>query len=114
MALNEAANLLSSEQVSMQTKLALLKMLPEIIREAGKPMEAIDSIKIVQVEGLGGGSGAGGAALTGDGNLADAAMSAALRYRAQAPMIDNLLRELGLSGQSVGLVLPGSKPADID
>jgi hypothetical protein len=31
-----------------------------------------------------------------DGNLADAAMTAALRYRTQAPMIDNPLRELGL------------------
>lgn len=101
-ALNEAANLLSSDQVSMQTKIALLKALPDIIRESAKPMEAIDSIKIVQVEGLGGGSGGGGAGGS-DGNLADAAMTAALRYRTQAPMIDNLLRELGLDGKAVGL-----------
>ena len=54
-AINEAANLLSSEQISLQTKLALLKVLPELVREAAKPMEAIDSIKIVQVDGLTGG-----------------------------------------------------------
>ncbi|PZN93840.1 MAG: flotillin [Alphaproteobacteria bacterium] len=101
-ALNEAANLLSSDQVSMQTKIALLKALPDIIRESAKPMEAIDSIKIVQVEGLGGGAG-GGVGGSSDGNLADAAMTAALRYRTQAPMIDNLLRELGLDGKAVGL-----------
>jgi uncharacterized membrane protein YqiK len=104
-ALNEAANILSNDQVSMQTKIALLKALPDIIRESAKPIEAIDSIKIVQVEGLGGGNGNGG---TGggsgsDGNLADAAMTAALRYRTQAPMIDNLLRELGLDGGQLGL-----------
>ena len=56
-AINEAANLLSSDQISLQTKLALLKVLPEVVREAAKPMEAIDSIKIVQVEGLTGGGG---------------------------------------------------------
>ena len=33
-AINEAANLLSNDQVSMQTKLALMKVLPDIIREA--------------------------------------------------------------------------------
>ncbi|WP_156255085.1 flotillin family protein [Sandarakinorhabdus oryzae] len=110
-AINEAANLLSNDQVSMQTKLALMKVLPDIIREAAKPMEAIDSIRIVQVEGLnGGGSGSGEGGGAGDGNLADSAMKAALRYRAQAPIVDNLLRELGLDGASVGLP-PMSVPA---
>ena len=57
-AVNEAANILSMEQISLQTKLALLKVLPEVIRESAKPIEAIDSIKIVQVDGLtNGGSG---------------------------------------------------------
>jgi uncharacterized membrane protein YqiK len=107
-AVNEAANILSSDQVSLQTKLALLKVLPEVIREASKPLEAIDSIKIVQVDGLTGRGGAsGGAANDGDGerNLANSAVSAALRYRAQAPVIDGLMRELGFDGSSLdGLV----------
>jgi uncharacterized membrane protein YqiK len=107
-AINEAANILSSDQVSMQTKIALLQALPAIIRESAKPMEAIDSIKIVQVEGLGSSSGGAGAG-SGDGNLADAAMNAALRYRTQAPMIDNLLRELGLDGSALGLQPGGTK-----
>jgi uncharacterized membrane protein YqiK len=88
-AINEAANILSMDQISLQTKLALLKVLPEVIRESAKPMEAIDSIKIVQVDGLtnggraandAGGSGSGG----GSGNLASDAVAAALAYRAQA------------------------------
>lgn len=103
-AVNEAANLLSSGQISLQTKLALLKVLPEVIREAAKPMEAIDSIKIVQVDGLTTSGGAAGGAATGgagDGNLADAAVAAALRYRAQAPMLDGLMKELGFDGGSL-------------
>ena len=102
-AINEAANLLSSDQISLQTKLALLKVLPEVIREAAKPMEAIDSIKIVQVDGLTGGGRGGGAAndLDGERNLAGSAVAAALRYRAQAPIVDGLMKELGFDGSSL-------------
>ena len=109
-AVNEAANILSSDQISLQTKLALLNVLPEVVRESAKPMEAIDSIKIVQVDGItqngGGGSGTSAAANSGgNGNLASDAVSAALAYRAQAPVIDGLMKELGLSGGSLdGLV----------
>lgn len=103
-AVNEAANLLSSDQISLQTKLALLKVLPEVIREAAKPMEAIDSIKIVQVDGLTG-RGGGGDGDDGDGNLANSAVAAALRYRAQAPIVDGLMKELGFDGSTLdGLV----------
>src|SRR6187551_317290 len=88
-AVNEAANLLSNDQISLQTKLALLKVLPELIRESARPLEAIDSIKIVQVDGLtgGGSSGAFGDEAVAGGNLASSAVAAALRYRAQAPIV---------------------------
>lgn len=111
-AINEAANLLGSDQISLQTKLALLKVLPEVVREAAKPMEAIDSIKIVQVDGLtGGASGSGGASMS-EGNLASSAVNAALRYRAQAPIVDGLMKELGFDGQSLeSLVTEAGKMA---
>ena len=109
-AINEAANLLSSDQISLQTKMALLKVLPEVVREAAKPMEAIDSIKIVQVEGLSGGSNAGaaGASSGGEGNLASSAVAAALRYRAQAPIVDGLMKELGFDGSSLDKLVAGA------
>lgn len=115
--INEAANILSSDQVSLQTKMALLKVLPEVIREAAKPMESIDSIKIVQVDGLTGG-GAGGAGVVandpGERNLAQSAVAAALRYRAQAPVIDGLMKELGFDGGSLdGLVAAATSPAPV-
>ena len=114
-AINEAANLLGSDQISLQTKLALLKVLPEVIREAAKPMEAIDSIKIIQVDGLTGGgrAAANGADPGGEDNLAQSAVAAALRYRAQAPIVDGLMKELGFDGGSLDRLTAaalGSKP----
>lgn len=111
-AINEAANILSSDQISLQTKLALLKVLPELVRESAKPMEAIESIKIVQVDGLtnGGGKGASNGAAAaggGSGNLATDAVSAALAYRAQAPVLDGLMKELGLDGSSLNSLVKG-------
>lgn len=117
-AVNEAANLLSSDQISLQTKLALLKVLPEVVREAAKPMEAIDSIKIVQVEGLTGAPGdgiaLGGAGAGAEGNLASSAVAAALRYRAQAPIVDGLMKELGFDGSTLENLVAGAaaKPAE--
>ncbi len=120
-AINEAANILSNDQISLQTKLALLKVLPEVIRESAKPMEAIDSIKIVQVDGLtnGGrsandGNGSGGGARGGSGNLASDAVSAALAYRAQAPVLDGLMKELGLDGSSLSGLVKAAAQAEAE
>ncbi len=117
-AINEAANILSNDQIDLQTKLALLKVLPEVIRESAKPMEAIDSIKIVQVDGLtnggrgaGDGNGSGGSG-GGSGNLASDAVAAALAYRAQAPVLDGLMKELGLDGSSLSGLVKGAAEAE--
>ena len=108
-ALNEAANTLSAEQIALRVRSLIIEHLPQIIRESVKPMEAIDSIKIVQVDGLANGvspagqvagGGSGGQAGQG-GNLADQAVAAGLRYRAQAPILDGLLAELGMRGDSL-------------
>lgn len=100
-AVNEASNVLSTEQVEMQIRLALMKYLPEIIRESVKPMENIDDIKILQVNGL---NGFATSANLGEGqenmqtSLSDQVVNSALRYRSQAPLIDSLMNELGLQG----------------
>ncbi|MFC5371567.1 flotillin domain-containing protein [Brevundimonas faecalis] len=115
-ALNTAANLLSPDQVALQIKLKLLENLDRIIAESVKPMENIDSIKIVQVEGLnGGGASAGVGGGAQDGNLSDQVVSSALRYRAQAPLVDQLMAEVGLSGADLNgltgaLRAPAPKP----
>ncbi len=97
---NEAANILSVEQIAMQIKQALIEALPAIIEQSVKPMERIEGIKILHVEGLhgapaGSGNGNGQDAPAG---LADQAVNAALRYRTQAPLLDSLMSELGITG----------------
>ncbi len=113
-AVNEANNILSSEQVEMQIRLALLKYLPEIIRESVKPMENIDDIKILQVNGLGGLSGnsasAGDNGEQGQVALSDQVVNSALRYRSQAPLIDSLMNELGINGGDINGLTQTLKP----
>ena len=113
-AVNEANNILSSEQVEMQIRLALLKYLPEIIRESVKPMENIDDIKILQVTGLGGiaGNNAQGEGYADQGqiSLSDQVVNSALRYRTQAPLIDSLMNELGIQGGDINGLTQSLKP----
>ena len=105
LAINEAANVLSGEQIAMQVKMELLKVLPDIIRESVKPMERIDGIKIIQVDGLNAGSTGALVGEVASGNLADQVVNSALRYRGQAPLVDSLLAEIGLKSESLhGLV----------
>ena len=70
--------MLSPEQIAMQLRIELLKVLPDVIRESVKPMEQIDDIKIIQVDGLNGenaGSNGGDTSSNGGGNLADQVVS---------------------------------------
>jgi len=103
-ALNSARNTLSVEQITMQIRMELIKALPDIIRESVKPMEQIEGIKIIQVDGLNGHGGAAGDGQNGDGvrlseaSLSDQLVNSALRYRGQAPLVDSLLADIGLKG----------------
>ena len=103
-ALNDARNTLSAEQIAMQIRMELINALPGIIRESVKPMEQIDGIKIIQVEGLNGQSSNGGngdGGNTGGGSLSDQLVNSALRYRGQAPLVDSLLSDIGLKGGDI-------------
>ncbi|EKD5119913.1 flotillin family protein [Salmonella enterica] len=102
-ALNDAINVLSDEQTSLKFKLALLQSLPAVIEKSVEPMKSIDGIKIIQVDGLNRSATAGDVAAGGanGGNLAEQALSAALTYRTQAPLIDSLLNEIGIAGGSL-------------
>ncbi|MCC5859145.1 MAG: flotillin family protein [Ectothiorhodospiraceae bacterium] len=96
--LNEAANVLTLESRQSEMRNRLIDKLEGIIRESARPMERIEGIKILQVDGLTGGynGGGGGSDNASGGNLADNVVNSALRYRAQAPLLDSLLREVGL------------------
>jgi uncharacterized membrane protein YqiK len=94
--LNEADNLLSDQARAGRLRRDLLERLEGIVRESVKPMEKIDAIKILHVDGMNGGGGAG------NRNVTDEVIDSALRYRVQAPMIDNLMKEIGIEGGSLG------------
>jgi len=105
--MNKAQNLLTPEARQSAMRLRLIDKLEGIIRESGKPMERIESIKILQVDGLSGGGGGGGRGDNGNGGFADGVVNSALRYRAQAPLVDQLLREIGVDSGDVGQAARG-------
>jgi flotillin len=100
-ALYEAENTLRDEQIELQKSLAILKTLPEMIANSVKPLENIDGIKILQGYGNSATS-MGTNEVVGGGGLAEQITSAALNYRANAPMIDSMLQELGLVNKESG------------
>jgi uncharacterized membrane protein YqiK len=115
--MNEAQNVLTPEARLSALRLRLVEKIDAIIRESVKPMERIEGIKILHVDGLGGGGGGNGAAMEGGAGFADGVVNSALRYRAQAPLVDQLLKEIGIGGgdigklaQSVATALPSNKP----
>jgi uncharacterized membrane protein YqiK len=107
--MNEAQNVLSPEARASALRMALVAKAEAIIREAVRPMERIEGIKILHVDGLAGGGGGGGASENGHGaGFADSVVNSALRFRAQAPIVDQLLREIGLEGGDIQRLAAGA------
>lgn len=102
--MNEALNTLNDAQIALKQVLSLHSALPDIIRESVKPIEKIDGMKIVSVDGLSGlseGRSAGGimtdsAGESGSQSLPEALVNSALKHRAMAPLVDSLLTEAGV------------------
>ncbi|HEY8569471.1 flotillin domain-containing protein, partial [Microbulbifer sp.] len=100
--MNEALNSLSDAQIALKRILSLHDALPNIIRESVRPMEKIEGMKIISVEGLNGIDGrASGGILDSDGesrgqSLPEALVGSALKHRAMAPLVDSLLKEAGV------------------
>ena len=47
----------------------------------------------------------------GGGNFADGVVNSALRFRAQAPLVDQLLREIGIEGGDIQRLVGGASGA---
>lgn len=106
--LNEAENSRNDESRRSALLEGVVNRLPEIIREQVKPMENIDSIKILQVDGLPGlnspteGSGTGEPNSRPDGSVSDQVVSSAMKYRTQVAFVDGLMEEIGLPLKNLG------------
>lgn len=128
--LNEAENMRNDASRRSALRIKLVENLAAIIRESVKPMEQIKSIKILHVDGMPGFSARfppgsqveAQAPIGGDGartgSLADSIVTSALRYRAQAPFVDKLLQEIGMSPgeiSNLGQLLSGEEePTNVE
>ena len=95
MQLNEAENMLSGPARLSRFRGKLLERIEGIVRESVRPMEKIEAIKILHIDSANGGG-------QGNRNVTDEVIDSALRYRVQAPMIDSLMKEMGIEGGSLG------------
>jgi len=112
--MNAAHNMLSPEARMSALRMRLVEKAEGIIRESVKPMERIEGIKILHVDGLGGsGGGSGGDGMNGGGNFADGVVNSALRFRAQAPLVDQLLREIGIEGGDIQRLVGSASGATV-
>ena len=105
--LNDAENMRNDESRRSAIYEHLVKTLPQIIKETVKPMENIDSIKILHVDGLPGlnspsETGAAGGAGGGGGNISDQVVNSAMKYRTQVAFVDGLMEEIGLPLKNLG------------
>ena len=96
-ALVEADNALSPELVRMKVDLARIEAMPSIIAEMVKPAEKIDSIKIHQVGGVGGGAAYSSAGASGEKPVVNQALDSIMGMAVQMPALKTLGRELGIS-----------------
>ncbi len=111
--MNEAHNMLSPEARMSALRMKLVEKAEGIIRESVRPMERIDSIKIMHVDGLGGSGGSGDGLNGSGGNFADGMVNSALRFRAQAPLVDQLLREIGIEGGDIQRLVGAASGAKV-
>jgi uncharacterized membrane protein YqiK len=94
--INEAENILTDEARHSLFKRKMLEHVEGIVAASVKPLEKIQDIRIMQLDGITGGGGAR------EGSPTDEVINSALRYRVQAPLIDSLLSDIGIEGGTPG------------
>ena len=93
--LNEARNRLSAAIVEYELMRERIRIIPQALAEAVKPIEKISDIKIFDAGGM------LGRGASGEGNgvgLGDGIAGQLLAYQANKPIIDRVLREAGFIG----------------
>lgn len=102
-AINEAENAVRDEVLELKRALEMIRILPELVAQTVKPFEKISDIKVLHGYGAAGVSGNGQSSSGSSKGLADDITSAALAYRANAPLVDSMLKELGIVGDNGSL-----------
>ena len=96
--MNEADNMLTADARSGRLRVKMLERLEGIIRESVRPLENIDGIKIVQMGGMADSKGGGSTVAR---SPTDEVIDSALRFRTQAPLIDEMMKEIGVPDAGV-------------
>lgn len=91
---NEAQNTLDGAHLSADLRRQMIRSTPFITQASADPVKSVDSVRVVKVDGLTGEDGAG--RTPAQGTLAQDVLNATLDYRAQAPLVDRLMREVGV------------------
>ena len=106
--INEAENVLSDSARHSLFKRKMLEHVEGIVAASVKPLEKVSDIKIMQLGGAGtkglewsNGDGAAGGGGGSGPSPTDEVMNSALRYRVQAPMVDQLLSDIGIDGSNL-------------
>jgi flotillin len=107
--INEARNALSAVMVELEIMRERLRIIPVAIAEAVRPLEKISDVRIVDM-----GGGLPGQNVTGESGSGrmDGLLGQLLAYRANAPVIDQLLKDAGFAEGSdlVNRLLVGAQP----
>jgi flotillin len=119
--LNEARNVMSDKVIDFEVARERLRIIPLAVAETVKPLQNIGDVKIIDM-----GGGMPGGLINGDGKggRMDTLVDSLLAYRANAPVIDQLLNEAGfakhqnplatLLGSATGGAAAASPPAQQD
>ncbi|MBX9454667.1 MAG: flotillin family protein [Rhizobium sp.] len=98
--LNEARNKLSAAIIDYEILRERIRVIPQALAEAVKPIEKISDIRIFDTGGmLGRGGGSGGTGGAGIG-LGEGLAGQLLAYQANKPILDKLLQEAGFEGDN--------------
>lgn len=106
-AINAALEQIPQAERELAIKQALITTMPSIIAEMAKPIGEIDSIRVLDMRGSGGGDvakvingdiidGGRAAAGTGSDNLAQQVVDGLIKYKVSTPLIEMLAKEIGL------------------
>ena len=106
---NEAENNISETAANLRLRLSVVKEIRAVVEASVKPLENIDSIRIMDLDGFNpgalamGGNGSGGEG----GSTTERLVNAALSHRVNAPLVDKMLAEVGIVGGLNSLVTNG-------
>jgi flotillin len=97
--LNEARNRLSPAIIEFELTRERIRIIPQALAEAVKPIEKISDIRIFDTGGMLGRSAGADGGTNGSGiGLGDGIAGQLLSYQANKPIIDRILREAGFEG----------------